>query len=193
MSPIRKLAALVLFLLAIPAIAEDDNGRFELKFGKDLPFRGGRVHIDHGFGQLTIRTHAGNDVQVRATIRSSDEELGKQIHIVTASDANGVTVRTEYPEMRGFRMKNLSYSVDMNVTLPAKAPVAARNRFGNIDVRGLQVTSSIENKQGSIKFADGRAQDHRQHVRRGRREGNRGNLRCRTATDRSTCAKLTAF
>lgn len=171
---LTAVAALVL-LLTVPALAEDTD-RFEVKFGRDLPFRGGRVTIDHGFGQLVIRTHAGGDVQVRATIRSSDEDIGKQIRIVT-SDDGGVTVRTEIPELSGFRARNLSYSVDMSVTIPATAPLTARNRFGNIDVRGLQTASSIENKQGAIKFADGRgAQSIGNSFGAVEVEGNRGNL-----------------
>ena len=175
MSPIRKLFALALFVLAIPAIAEDRE-RFEVKFGKDLPFRGGRVTVDHAFGQLVVRTHAGNDVQVRATIRSSDEEIGKQIRIVTSSEGGGVSVRTEYPEIRA-RFNHLSYSVEMSVVIPANAPITARNRFGNIDVRGLQAASTIENKQGSIKFHDGRgAQTIGNQFGAVEVEGNRGNV-----------------
>jgi hypothetical protein len=140
---------------ALPLLAEKDDDRFELKFGKDLPFRGGRVSIDHGFGELVIRTHAGNDVQVRATIRSSDEEIGKQIRIVTSEGAGGVTVRTDFPEVRNWRGR-MSYSVDMTVTLPAGAPLTAKNQFGNTDARGLQTASVVENKHGSIQFRDGR-------------------------------------
>src|SRR5690242_18972807 len=108
MFPTHKFIALVLFVLALPVFAEDDD-RFELKFGKDLPFRGGRVTVDHGFGQLVVRTHTGNDVQVRATIRSSDEEIGKQIRIITSVEPGGVTICTEYPEAHS-RNGNLSYS-----------------------------------------------------------------------------------
>lgn len=152
----RILVALALvFVLALPLRAEDDESRFEVKYGKNFTFSGGQVSIDHGFGELTIRTHNSSQVQVRATIRSSDEEIGKEIRIVAGESAAGVTIRTEFPEIRRHR-GNLSYSVDMTVTMPANAPLTAKNRFGSTDVRGLHAASTIENKQGSIAFAEGR-------------------------------------
>src|SRR3954462_4451539 len=129
---LRAAAALVLLILALPLFAEDDDARFEQKFEKNLPFTGGRVTVEHGFGQLVIRTHPGNDVQVRATIRSSDDEIGSRIQIVTGANAGGVTVKTDIPDIH-IHSGSLSYSVDMTVTVPANAPLTARNRFGNID------------------------------------------------------------
>ena len=102
---------------------------------------------------------------------------GKQIRIVASSEADGVAVRTEFPEIRGMRMKNLSYSVDMHITLPATAPLTARNRFGNTDVQGVHAASTIENKQGSIKFKDGRGvQTIGNSFGAVEVEGNRGNV-----------------
>jgi hypothetical protein len=152
--PNRALFALLIAFIALPLLADndantDDDARFELKYAKDFTFHGGRVSIDHAFGSLTVRTSPGSAVQVRATIRSSNEDIGKQIHIVAAENAGGVTIRTELPEIRNWRGR-LSYSVDMTVTLPANAPVTAKNRFGNIDARGLQAASVIENRQGSV-------------------------------------------
>jgi hypothetical protein len=99
MSRIRSLFFVLLFLalpvLTVPLLAgdRDDESRFETKYGKNFALPpGGRVTIDHGFGDLVIRTHTGSDVQVRATIRSSDEELGKQIRITAGPDAGGVSV-----------------------------------------------------------------------------------------------------
>ncbi|HEX7807334.1 MAG TPA: hypothetical protein VF608_01370, partial [Thermoanaerobaculia bacterium] len=148
------LALLLITFIAAPLFAEDDDSRFELKFGKDVPLRGGRVSIDHAFGDLDLRTHNSSDVQVRATIRSSDEEIGKQIHITAIQEGTGVSIRTHIPEVRN-RRGRLSYSVDMTVTVPVNAAVVAKNRFGNTDARGLAATV-IENKQGAILLQHGR-------------------------------------
>src|SRR5687768_5784792 len=78
MSRIPSITFALLLTLALPLRAEDDESRFEVKYGKNFTFSGGRVSIDHGFGELTIRTHNSSQVQVRATIRSSDEEIGKR-------------------------------------------------------------------------------------------------------------------
>ena len=152
---LKHLIFALLFTLALPLRADNDDSRFELKYTKNFTFTGGRVSIDHGFGDLDIRTHSGNQIHVRATIRSSDAEIGRQIRIETSEGAAGLTIRTEFPEIRRHR-GHLSYSVDMTVTVPANAPVTAKNKFGGTDVRGLQTGSTIENKQGSISFTEGR-------------------------------------
>src|SRR5215218_8682244 len=64
MSRLRNLAALLIALAAFSAFANNADDRFELKYGKNLPFHGGRVTIDHAFGELVVRTHNGSDVQV---------------------------------------------------------------------------------------------------------------------------------
>lgn len=130
-------------------MAEDREERFKTTFAKDLVWNGGRVSVEHGFGELTLRTHAGNDVRVRATIRSSDEALGREIRVVAETDGSGVNVRTEYPKGR---IRNVSYSVDLAVVIPTKAVLDASNRFGSIDARGLHTGATIENRQGSIAF-----------------------------------------
>src|SRR5688572_8577560 len=105
------LLAFLLIIVALPLAAEDDDdSRFEAKYGKNFAFSGGRVTINHGFGDLVVRTHQGSDVQVRATIRSSDEEMGKAIRIVGTTGPNGVTVTTNYPTIRK-SFGRLSFSV----------------------------------------------------------------------------------
>ncbi|HYH05989.1 MAG TPA: DUF4097 family beta strand repeat-containing protein [Thermoanaerobaculia bacterium] len=150
---LRSLCALLL-LIALPVFAEDaEDSRFELKYGKNFNLvSGGRVTIDHGFGDLVIRTHEGNQVQVRANIRSSDDDIGKAIRIIAGESAGGVHVRTEFPEIRGQR--HLSYSVDMTVTVPSNAHVQANNEFGSIDARGMRASGSFGNKQGAMRVQD---------------------------------------
>jgi hypothetical protein len=144
---------LLLALLALP-LAADDESRFQVQYGRNFSYGGGRVKIDHGFGPLVIRTHSGADVQVRATIRASDEEFGKEIRIVAHTEGSGVSVRTIYPNAN--RSGRLSYSVDMTVTVPASAAIEASNRFGSVDARGLGAASVITNRQGSITLLDAR-------------------------------------
>lgn len=144
---------LLLALLAFP-LAADDESRFQLQYAKNFRLNGGRVTIDHSFGALTLRTHDGPEVQVRATIRSSDEAFGRNIRILAEERDGGVTVRTQYPD--GSRRGRLSYSVDMTVLMPRSAVVHASNRFGSIDARGLGAASVLSNRQGSITLLDAR-------------------------------------
>ena len=154
----RAILALMFVFAVTPLRAEDDDERFEQKFSKDLRYSGGRVTIDHRFGDLVVRTHGGSTVSVRATIRSSDEDLGRQIRIVT-SEEGGVSVKTVFPNIIS-RRGHLSYSVDMTVTIPHNAPLLAKNQFGGTDVNGLAANSAIENKQGAIEFANARSGTH---------------------------------
>lgn len=167
----RAIFALLVLLFVAPAYAggsyaytvssnSTDDSRYEQKFSKDLHLSGnGRVTIDHRFGDLQVRTQSGNTVSVRATIRSSDPDIGSAIRIVAAEEAGGVSVKTILPEVH-IRHGHISYSVDMTVTIPTNAPLTAKNQFGETNVRGLRAASIIENRQGSITFADARGSSH---------------------------------
>lgn len=148
----RTMFLLVVALAAFGAAGDD---RFQLKVGKDLAYRSGPVSIDHSFGSLDVRTHNGSTVQLRATIRSSDAAIGRQIQIATTEGTGGVSIRTIVPEVQNYRGR-LSYSIDMTIGLPANAPLLAKNRFGNTDVRGLQASGRIESKHGSVTLRQAR-------------------------------------
>src|SRR5438128_7815016 len=85
--------AIAVALITISACAED---RFEKTFSRSLTYRGGRVTIENRFGALNVRAGSGNTVTVRATIRSSDAEIGRSINIET-SDAGGISIKTVVP------------------------------------------------------------------------------------------------
>ncbi len=143
-------AALLLFTAAVWA----EESRYEVKFGKNLHFRGGRVTIDHRFGDVVITTEPGTQVSVRATIRASDPEFGQQIRILTDEGAEGVSIRTEYPQRKMTRVGNFSYSVDYRISVPPNAPLSVKNRFGRIDATGLRASSELINAQGSVTLRD---------------------------------------
>src|ERR1051325_7419438 len=159
MSRISKalfVLALALFVAPLRADNNDDDNRYEVKVSKDLHLgSGGRVTIDHRFGDLNVRTQSGSTVSVRATVRSSDPEVGQAIRIAASEEGSNVNIRTIYPEVH-IRNGHLSYSVDMTVTIPPSAQLTAKNQFGATDVRGLRSSATIDNKQGSIVFSDAR-------------------------------------
>lgn len=140
----------IFVVLCATAVFAGDEDRFELNYAKTFTYRGGRVTVDHGFGSVSVSAGSGNEVTIRATIRASDPEFGKQIRIIT-SESNGITVKTEYPN-RYSRRGNFSYSVDYRVTVPQNAPVTIRNRFGGIEASGLHAPSEFINSQGSVSL-----------------------------------------
>ena len=75
---INKTLMAVLLLITAPALYA---GRFERTFSRTQTYQGGRVSIDHSMGAVTVHAGSGNDVRVHALIRSSDEEIGKDITV----------------------------------------------------------------------------------------------------------------
>ena len=150
------LAAAALMCAAMAFGEDEKESRFELKFAKDLPYRGGKVSIDHKFGSVTIRQGESNEVGVRASIRSSDPEFGQQIRIETSSSGDGVRIATIYPSGRWSRNREFSYSVDYDILVPRAAPVHVTNRFGSINASNLAPASRIENGHGSIRLTNAR-------------------------------------
>src|SRR4029453_14819539 len=73
--------------------------------------------VEHRKGEVGIRGHAGNELQVRATIhvsagsRAEAADLADRIVIDIQSGAMIVAVVTRYPFFRG-QNRDLSYSVD---------------------------------------------------------------------------------
>src|SRR5436309_442588 len=103
---IDKIFIAALLLIAAPAFCVE---RFERTFSRTQTYHGGRISIDHSMGAVSVRPGTGNDVIVRAQIRASDAEIGKAITVsVSTSSANGITIRTEYPEMH-LHFGNISY------------------------------------------------------------------------------------
>lgn len=156
------------------ALGEDES-RFELRFSKDLPYRGGKITVNHKFGSVNIRPGARDEVDVRAVIRSSDPEFGKKVRIDAASGPGGVTVTTVYPSGRWSRDRDFSYSVDYEIVVPPSAPVEVSNRFGSITASGIGAGSEIVNGHGSIRLSNAP-----------------GRRRWRTSSARSTCARSAA-
>src|SRR5436305_4469232 len=144
------LAAAAVLVIAGAARAED---RFEKTCSRTIPYHGGRVTVENSFGSLNVRTGSANSVTVRATIRSSDAEIGRGINIdIGVTEKGGITVRTVVPSIS--HHGSLSFSIDEEVVIPDEAPLLASNRFGSIDAIGLRASSELVNRQGSISLRD---------------------------------------
>ncbi|HUP49346.1 MAG TPA: hypothetical protein VNA04_11205 [Thermoanaerobaculia bacterium] len=152
----ERIGALLVAALVTGAAYAKDPGRFDQQFQRNLAYRGGPVIIDHRFGSVTVRTGSTSEVGVRATVRSSDSEFGRQIQIDTSAERNGVTIRTRYPERATRHSGKHSYSVDLQITVPPNAPLRVTNRFGSVNASGIAGGSEIVNGHGSIRLTDAR-------------------------------------
>src|SRR2546423_14250131 len=97
MKPAKCATPSAAALSPTPAARADD--RFEKTFSRTLTYRGGRVSIENRFGAMSVRTGNGNNVSVRAIIRSSDAEIGRSINVETSDGPGGITVKTVVPEI----------------------------------------------------------------------------------------------
>jgi hypothetical protein len=147
----RFLIAAAVFAVTVSVAAHAEVVR---NFEKALRYSGGKVSIEHKYGSVEVRTAGNQNVVVRATIRASDAEVARGIQILTRSATGGVTIRTDYPDSVEHWHGNLSFSVDYVITVPPKAPLVLRNRFGSVDVAGVAGGSDIINGHGSLKVRD---------------------------------------
>src|SRR5260370_16246472 len=132
-------------LLTTAAYTED---RYEKTMSGSVSYPGGKVTIEHRFGRVEVRTWNSDTVTARAIIRSSDAEWGKQIHFSVLNGPDGVTVSTTFPEGH-YHGENRSYSVDLAVTIPQRAPLRLTNRFGTVAVAPLRAPAELVNGHGT--------------------------------------------
>ena len=153
---IRKILAVAAVVCAAAALHADD--RFDKTLSRTVTYHGGGVTIDHRYGSVRVRAVHDNEVSVRAVIRASDADFGKQINVTVSESSGGVEVRTSYPD-RSFHYafhgefatsSEFSYSVELEVNVPENAPLTVRNRFGSIDVTGMKAASEIVGGQGAV-------------------------------------------
>lgn len=133
-------------------------------FQKTLTLGTGQsVRIEHKFGEVRIHGESGREVKISATIkvqassREEAESFAQKIQIDVQQTAEGVRVKTVYPEeeKRWFHLgKNTSYSVNYDIAMPSDAPLNVRNSFGSTNASGIHAASDIENSHGSISMRD---------------------------------------
>lgn len=133
---------------------------YERDFQKTLNLAGGQsVRVDNSNGDVTVRTHAGAEASIRATIRCSAptaaeaRDFANRIQIVVDEGGSSTSVRTVYPKnWRG----NMSYSVVYDIVVPETAPLEVRNRFGGVIVENLHAGATIINNNGRVNLSAGR-------------------------------------
>ena len=138
-------------LVAASALADD---RFEKTSNATVSYEGGTVRIDHRYGKVTVHTGDRNQVVARAVVRSSDNEIGKNIVFHVNNGPHGVDIRTSFPSIHYHGEGDMSYAADIDVAIPERAPLEINSRFGSIEVTGLGAPVQITNRQGAVEARD---------------------------------------
>lgn len=159
----RKISTvLLLFAFSAGAFAREEVTR---AFDKTVPLQPGqRVSVEHSFGDIDIHTHAAPQVVVRADIKVSASDANEansyanNIAILVEPSSEGVSIRTRYPERPHSFMglKNVSYTVHYQLTVPEAAAVAVHSSFGNVTATGIKAASEIKMSHGNLVFRNGR-------------------------------------
>ena len=120
------------------------------------------LSLESRFGEVRIHGENGREAKITATIRAqagSQNEANRdvdEIKIEVSQDAEGIKVKTVYPEDHlVLRIhKGSSYSVDYDIAVPVDAKLWVRSGFGNLEVRGVQGWADIENGHGQLTSRD---------------------------------------
>src|SRR5205814_147139 len=132
----------VAMLVTAPLIADD---RTEQTLSGTVDYHGGLVTVEHAFGRITVHTWSRNEVNARAHIRSSDPDLSKSFGFTVDGGSNGVVIRAIGPSIHTHRTDDISYSADVDVSIPERAPLKLHSRFASVQVTGLRAPADIVN------------------------------------------------
>jgi DUF4097 and DUF4098 domain-containing protein YvlB len=157
--------ALALALLAIPALAANPaQDTATRNFQKTLTLGANQtLAMENKFGEVHIHGENSREVKISATIRvqattqTEAEHNADQIKIEVSQDAEGIKVRTAYPDQHSWYIrvgKGPSYSVDYDIAVPSDAKLWLRNNFGNVEVRSVRGWADVENGHGKLELRD---------------------------------------
>lgn len=160
----RWAAAALLLGLPSALAANSPQEQVTRDFQRTVTLGAGQaVHVENKFGQVRLRGTSGRDVKISATIRvqsgsrAESEDFAQKIRIEVDQSAQGVQVRTIYPEPSTsghMGRPSTSYSVDYEIAMPADASLAVINSFGSVESTGIHSKSEIENSQGALAVHD---------------------------------------
>jgi hypothetical protein len=160
-----QLCAAALFAIAIPPAVAANPGQEQVTrdFQKTLSLSAGQsFRIENKFGEVRIHGESGRDLKISATIRAQADSreqaqsFADKVKIDVEQTAQGVQVRTNYPEenRNWFGRKNASYSVDYEIAMPSDAPLVVKNSFGSVNATGVRSKSEFDNSHGSLNVRD---------------------------------------
>lgn len=152
----------LLTVLSITAFAREEYSR---TFDKSVPVQAGqKLILEHTLGNIQIHTHSNRQVVIHADIRVSASNAAEaksfadNVTILVEPSSTLLNVRTRYPERSGsfFGSRQVSYSVNYEITVPQNMPLQVRNSFGGVTVAGSQADCDIKTSHGSLQFNEGR-------------------------------------
>src|SRR5258708_3074406 len=156
-------AALLVIAATSAGAANPGQQRVTRDFQKTLSLGAGQTfRIENKFGEVRIHGESSRELRISATIRAQADSheqaqgFADKVQIDVQQTAQGVEVRTKYPEenRNWFGRKNASYSVDYEIAMPSDAPLFVKNSFGGVNATGVRGRSEFDNSHGSLNVRD---------------------------------------
>jgi len=161
----QLVLVLILGLMLIMPLAALADDRFEQKLEKvESLAKDGQVMINNISGDIRISVWKEDKVKIEAIKRAEarDESEAKkameEVEIQIKAEPGLVTIKTRYPENRGFFGRDTSVSVDYTLWIPEKASVEARSVSGDIEIAeaGGQIVANTVS--GDVEISGGKSQ-----------------------------------
>src|ERR1700674_4371220 len=158
------LSAVLLFTAKPISAASPSQEQVSKDFQQTVTLGAGQsVRVDHKFGSVRLHGESGRDVKISATIRAQAssheqaESFAQKIKIEVQQTAEGVRIKTIYPEeaQKWFQSsKNSSWSVTYDIGMPSDAPITGGNSLGGVEIGGVHGAADVENGYGTLIVRD---------------------------------------
>ncbi len=117
-----------------------------------------QVYISNRYGTVRVTPWGEQLVRVSAEIKvgaettAMAEQLAQQVNVTGSHAENRVEVKTTYPQLEP--ITKAGFITDIEVNVPASASVDIENEWGDIFVRGLQGSLTINARFGIVDLRD---------------------------------------
>jgi DUF4097 and DUF4098 domain-containing protein YvlB len=136
---------------------ETERSKRDLKLGAN-----GQIELENIAGTITVIAGNNASLEIVKVARGRTPEDAKEqlplVNVQVVERAGRVEVRTQYPGSREWRRdnsrRNISVSVNYNVTVPAGTRVNAKSISGDIHVKDIKGDLSLETISGAVRIAN---------------------------------------
>lgn len=127
---------------------------------KSYPVSGdAQIYVHNQFGAIHIVPWSEPVVRVTAEIRvgaenaTQAERFAQSIEVKGNHVGNRIEIRTSYPQFRA-PPKNLGYTTNLEISVPAGSTLDVSNTFGDVFARGLRGDVAIDARFGIVDLRD---------------------------------------
>ena len=153
------LTAAMLVAVAVtvagPALAGTERGSFERTLQVSGPVD---LDLRSPYGNITVRTGAGNEVRVRADIRAKSKGRHKysaeeKVRLITENppvEQTGNRIRIGYIDDKDLEK---DVRIHYELVVPAETELRARTGYGDVTVAGVRRPAEIKSGYGDIELS----------------------------------------